>query len=264
MIMRIALGIEYLGSKYHGWQRQQGLASIQASLERALSQIAHQPIEIYAAGRTDAGVHATGQVVHFDSSIDRGESAWIFGTNTLLPEDIRVKWAKAVPESFHARFSAASRSYRYIIDNSRSRSAILSQQLTWHPIPLDIKAMQTAANFLLGEHDFTSVRGADCQAHSPVKNLMICNVVQQKQLIILELKANGFLHHMVRNIAGMLVKVGEGKAVPEWVKEVLKACDRRAAAKMLAANGLYLVDVGYPEEYMLPSTLPGPAFLNIV
>ncbi|MDF2940724.1 MAG: truA [Gammaproteobacteria bacterium] len=262
--MRIALGIEYLGSRYHGWQRQQGLSSVQESLESALSKIANQPIVVFAAGRTDAGVHATGQVVHFDSSIDRGESAWVFGTNTLLPGDIRVKWAKTVPESFHARFSATSRSYRYIIDNSRARSAILSQQLTWHPIPLDVEAMQKAGQYLLGEHDFTSFRGADCQAHSPVKTLMLCNVIQQKQLIILELKANGFLHHMVRNIAGVLVKVGEGKEQPEWALEVLKACDRRAAAKMLAANGLYLVEIGYPDNYELPSTLPGPAFLNIV
>jgi tRNA pseudouridine38-40 synthase len=175
-----------------------------------------------------------------------------------------VKWAKTVPDSFHARFSAQSRSYRYVIDNARVRSAIVSQQLTWHPLPLNVEAMQEAAAYLLGEHDFTSFRGSDCQARSPVKHLTHCHVTRQQQLISVELKANGFLHHMVRNIAGVLVKIGEGKQEPIWALEVLKACDRRAAAKMLAANGLYLVEVGYPEEYQLPFTLPGLAFLNIV
>ncbi|MDF2530006.1 MAG: truA [Gammaproteobacteria bacterium] len=262
--MRIALGLEYLGSRYHGWQKQAGLSTVQGSLEQALSQIANHQVEVFAAGRTDAGVHATEQVVHFDSQANRQELAWTFGANGLLPEDIRVLWAKTVPDSFHARFSATSRSYRYVIYNSRIKSAVLSQQLTWHPYPLDIEVMQAGADYLIGEHDFSSFRGSDCQAHSPIKRVLSCNIIQQGNFIIIEISAHGFLHHMVRNIAGVLVKIGEGLKPSNWVLEVLQARDRRAAAKMLAADGLYLVKIGYPEEYQLPAALPGPAFLNIV
>lgn len=262
--MRIALGLEYLGSNFYGWQKQIGLPTVQETLELALTKIAAHPVVVFAAGRTDAGVHASGQVVHFDTISQRRQLAWNFGINTFLPDSIRVLWSKAVDETFHARFSAQSRSYRYIIHNSRTRSAILSQQMTWHPAPLDESAMKVAGQYLLGEHDFSSFRGSDCQAHSPVKNLMNCNIQRNQDTIIIEVKANGFLHHMVRNIVGVLTQVGEGKRPPEWVEEVLQAKDRRAAAKMLAPNGLYLTEIGYPQEYGLPIGLPGPAFLHIV
>ncbi|MDO8954188.1 MAG: tRNA pseudouridine(38-40) synthase TruA [Gammaproteobacteria bacterium] len=262
--MRIALGLEYLGSQYFGWQKQIGHPTIQETLEKALSQVADHPVTIFSAGRTDTGVHASAQVVHFDTTAQRRDLAWTFGVNSLMPDSIRVQWIKAVPDSFHARFSAMSRSYRYIIHNSRVKSAILSQQMTWHPIPLDVTAMQEAAQYLIGRHDFTSYRSSDCQAHSPVRNLMICNVIRKGDLVIIEVKANGFLHHMVRNLAGVLVKIGEAKMPPEWAREVLLARDRRAAAKMLGPDGLYLTEIGYPQEYQLPLGLPGPVFLHIV
>lgn len=259
-VTRVALGVEYHGSSYNGWQSQpHESVTVQATLEKALSQIAASPVRVFCAGRTDAGVHATGQVVHFDTLEPRTLQAWVRGTNTHLPHSIRVRWAVYVSKDFHARFSAMARRYVYVIDNSRIRSAIMSDHLSLEERPLDIQRMREAAIFLAGEHDFSSYRTVKCQAKSPIKTIHHLKLEQRGRLITIDIKANAFLHHMVRNVAGVLMAVGMGKAEPVWVKQVLEARDRTVGGVTAPPQGLYLVEVDYPPEFGLPepeATLP--------
>jgi len=250
--MRIALGIEYDGRDFFGWQSQIGLRTVQNCLEDALSKIADEPIKLFCAGRTDSGVHATAQVSHFDTQAIRSEQAWVVGTNTHLPPSITVCWAQAISDEFHARFSATSRRYRYIIFNSRVRPAILSSRVTWQYRPLQVELMQLGANYLLGEHDFSSFRSTRCEAKSPIRHISLLNITRLDDFIFIDIQANAFLHHMVRNIAGVLMKVGSGQEEPAWVASVLERRDRRAASDTAPAAGLYLTQVGYPEPYLFP------------
>lgn len=242
---RILLKVEYLGTNYHGWQRQLGVSSIQETIEAALFQFLEERVVIHAAGRTDKGVHATGQVIHFDTSISRPIHAYVFGLNHFLPFDIRILEAKEVEANFHARFDAISRRYEMRILNRPVASSILADRVLWHPTFLDEKKMQDGANYLIGEHDFSSFRGADCQAKSPVKNLHFCNIQRCDTLIVMNIQASGFLHNMVRNITGMLIKIGDGKKPSVWAKEVLKAKQKEVGGKTVAPEGLYLVEIAY-------------------
>lgn len=258
---RIALGIAYDGAKYHGWQAQSGLKTIQATVEAALSFVANEKITVCCAGRTDAGVHATAQTVHFDTEAERTERAWVFGANSNLPHDISVLWAKPVSDSFHARFSARARRYRYIIYNHSVCPAILREEVTWCYRPIDEKRMQAAADYLIGEHDFSSFRGADCQSKHAVRTIHQIHVSRRQRMVIIEIQANAFLKHMVRNIVGALVEVGYGDQPPNWIKTILTAKDRRSAGVTLQPNGLYLVEVSYPPSFHLPQEPLGPFFL---
>jgi len=260
--MRYALGIEYDGKNYCGWQRQKSVVSVQQTLERALSKIANEPLEVICAGRTDTGVNATNQVVHFETDQVRKDIGWTLGVNTHLPDDIAVTWVKEVDDSFHARFSATARRYRYIIYNNRLRSAILSHGISHCHFPLDEKLMHTAAQHLIGKHDFTSYRTVHCQSHSPVRTIQHCHVSRQGQYIVVDIKANAFLHHMVRNIVGSLMRVGQSKESTEWIKEVLELKNRCMAGVTAPPEGLYFVEVDYPENFNLPKRPFGPLFLN--
>lgn len=250
---RIALGVEYKGARYRGWQRQQpGVRSVQETLEDALSEVAAAPIALHCAGRTDCGVHATGQVVHFESPVARPLKAWVMGTNANLPSDISVTWVKPVSNEFHARFSAMARRYRYVIYNDPIRPAHLAEEVTWNHRPLRIEPMREAAQVLLGTHDFTSFRAKACQAKSAIKTIHHLRLWQSGRLIVLDIRANAFLHHMVRNIVGSLIVVGNGKQAPEWVAEVLALRDRSRAAPTFMPDGLYLARVDYPDTWALP------------
>lgn len=257
--MRIALGIEYNGHDYYGWQAQRGLATIQGTLQEALAKVANEPIFLFCAGRTDAGVHATGQVVHFDTHAKRHIDAWIWGTNSHLPPSIVVKWAKQVDYSFHARFKAIARRYRYLIFNHPIRPGIFHKRATWHYYPLDITKMQQAGEYLIGEQDFSSFRSSQCNSKSPMRNVTEFTIRRQGNFIIIEIEANAFLHHMVRNIVGSLMKIGAGVKPSAWMADILKAKDRRVAAETAASDGLYLMQVRYPEPYLFP--IPEEPFL---
>jgi tRNA pseudouridine38-40 synthase len=259
--MRFALVVEYDGTHYHGWQAQTGLHTIQEAVEKALSKVADEPISIVCAGRTDTGVHATNQVIHFDCNKDRSIRAWIHGANSFLPKDICVKWGKEVPESFHARYGALSRRYRYVIVNSSIRPALLRSNLTWQYRQLDALLMHEAGQLLLGEHDFTSFRSVECQSKTPMRSVHALEVKRVGDLIVIDITANAFLHHMVRNIAGVLMAVGSRKYAPAWAGEVLEAKDRRLGAQTAPAYGLYLVQVNYPKEFSIFQSNPGPLFL---
>ncbi len=258
--MKIALGIEYDGTKYFGWQRQRDVQSVQEKLEKALSIVANHPVEVQCAGRTDAGVHGTGQVVHFETTSERKMVAWTMGANANLPKDIAVRWSTKVDESFHARFSATARRYRYIIFNSPLRPGILSSGVSHYHGELDEKKMHQAGQYLLGENDFTSFRAVHCQSRSPWRNIMHLNVTRHGQYVVIDIKANAFVHHMVRNITGSLISVGKGEQEPEWIKWLLEAKDRKLAGATAKAEGLYLVDVDYPETFGLPRAPIGPLF----
>lgn len=256
--MRIALGIEYSGEDYCGWQRQSHSPSVQENLEKALSQIAAQSIKVFCAGRTDTGVHATGQVVHFDMQGSRPETAWLRGANNYLPKDISIVWAKEVSENFHARFSAGSRSYRYIIQNSETPAATLCSKVTWHRKSLNLSWMQKSAEYLVGKHDFSSFRASSCQANTSIRTIERILITRQNNLIFIDIKANAFLHHMVRNIVGCLLRVGEEREKPEFVESVLACRDRTKAPDTAKPNGLYLVNVSYPLEYSIPTNSLAP------
>ncbi|MBE2894149.1 tRNA pseudouridine(38-40) synthase TruA [Spirabiliibacterium falconis] len=259
--MRIALGIEYNGANYFGWQRQQQVDSIQQRLELALSKVANEDIHLFCAGRTDSGVHATGQVVHFDTQCERQLQAWYLGVNANLPSDIKVRWAKEVTSDFHARFSATARRYRYIIYNNPLRPAILADGLTHYHIPLNHEKMHQAGQSLLGERDFSSFRAAQCQSHTPWRYVHHLIVYRIGEYVIVDIKANAFVHHMVRNIVGSLLEVGNGNQPVEWLSWLQAQCNRTLAPATAKPNGLYLVSVDYPAEFMLPQTPLGPLFL---
>jgi len=250
--MRIALGVEYDGRPYCGWQSQAEGLTVQGTLQAALSGIAASTIAVIAAGRTDTGVHGLEQVVHFDTQVDRPLQAWVRGVNALLPESIAVRWAHPVTEEFHARFSAQGRSYRYMLVNSGIRPAIQSGKVGWFHIPLDLAEMRKAAQYLLGTHDFSAFRAAQCQAKSPVKDLRQLDIRRVGDMLIFDVGADAFLHHMVRNIVGCLVYVGKGKYPAHWLEEVLASRDRRAAAPTFAPDGLYLRRIQYDVKWGLP------------
>lgn len=244
--MKIALGVEYLGTNFHGWQLQKSATrTVQQVVEEALSTIADQPIRVFCAGRTDAGVHAIEQVIHFETTAQREDKAWVLGGNAKLPNDVNFKWARKVANDFHARFDAHARQYHYKIYNSKTRSALLAAHSLWEPITLDIEAMNKASQFLLGEHDFSAFRGKLCQAKSPIKTIEFIKLTQHDMNILLEIKANAFLAHMVRNIVGTLLKVGRGERDIDWVRAVLEAKDRKLAGATVPPQGLYLVKAFY-------------------
>lgn len=261
---RIALGIEYKGARYRGFQRQSGkVASIQGCLEDALSKVAGGvPVGIHCAGRTDASVHASGQVVHFDTAVERPLHAWIMGANMNLPKDISVTWAKVMPAHFHARFSAMARRYRYVIYNDPIRPAHMAEEVTWNHRPLEVARMREAARVLVGTHDFSAFRASQCQAKSPVKTVHHLEVIERGRFIVLDIRANAFLHHMVRNIAGVLMAVAAGERPVQWVREVLERGERRSGGVTAHPYGLYLVQVEYPDEFELPQRYLGPHFLS--
>lgn len=251
--MRIAMGVEYDGSSFHGWQLQKsGVDTVQGRLETAVSAVAAEPIRIYCAGRTDAGVHGLGQVVHFDTSAIRSERNWLLGTNVNLPDEVNINWVKPVADDFHARFSATSRSYRYVILNRSSRSAIWRNRAVWVHHLLDEKLMHIAAQGLLGTHDFSSYRAIGCQAKSPVRTITRLEVSREADRVIIEISANAFLHHMVRNIAGVLMAIGKGEQPIDWSRQVLEHRDRTLGGVTAPPQGLFLVDVGYPDSFELP------------
>ena len=250
--MRVALGVEYDGSRFCGWQTQPAGCAVQDAFERALSEIAGKPVATVCAGRTDAGVHALAQVVHFDTGADRPESAWVRGVNTLLPPACAVTWSQPVADDFHARYSARARHYRYLLLNHSVRPAADQARVGWFHLPLELEPMQRAAHLLVGEHDYSAFRSSECQAKSPVRTLMRLEVARCGDLLIFDFCANAFLHHMVRNIVGCLVYVGKGKHPPEWLGEVLAGRDRNRAAPTFEAGGLYLSQVEYDARWGLP------------
>lgn len=252
--MRIALGIEYDGSAFCGWQTQAYGNTVQDALEKALSAVAARPVVTVCAGRTDTGVHALMQVVHFDVEVERPDSAWVRGTNANLPPTVAVTWATRVPSDFHARFSALGRRYRYLLLNHPVRPALRHDLVGWYHRPLDVDAMQRAASAILGEHDFSAFRSSECQAKSPVRVLRKLEIRRQDDLIIFDLEANAFLHHMVRNIVGSLVYVGSKRWAPETIAQVLAERDRARAAPTFAAAGLYFVGADYDSRWSLPMT----------
>lgn len=252
--MRIALGVEYDGSAYCGWQSQPDMRNVQDTLQTALGAIACEPVSVHAAGRTDTGVHALEQVVHFDTRIERPLTAWVRGANALLPENIAVLWAHLVPDAFHARFSAQARSYRYLLINRPSKLAVHHGKAGWFHAPLDVDQMRRAATHLLGEHDFSSFRAAECQAKSPVKNISQLEISKQDDMIVFDITADAFLHHMVRNIIGCLVYIGKGKHAPLWMKTVLDGRSRIMAAPTFAPDGLYLRRISYDAKWGLPQS----------
>ena len=261
-MQRVALAIEYKGTDFHGFQTQpNGVKTVQQALEKALSKVANEPITLVCAGRTDAGVHATNQVIHFDTLAKRSPKAWVMGTRPYLPDAVSVKWAQDVTPNFHARFSALNRTYRYLISDAKTSSALLHDQITWSSRPLDIEKMREGAAYLVGRHDFTSFRATQCQAKSPVREIQYLHIIRRGDLIVLEVQANAFLHHMVRNIVGVLLSVGAGDKPADWVGEVLAAKNRSAGGVTSKPYGLYLVSVDFPADFKLPKGVPGPMFL---
>lgn len=252
--MRIALGLEYDGNGFCGWQSQPAACGVQDALEAALAAIAGEAVGVVTAGRTDTGVHARGQVVHFDTTVQRPENAWVRGVNAFLPRGVAVNWARPVGEGFHARFSAMERRYSYVLLNRPARPGLLHGKVGWYHAPLDYQSMRAAAELLLGEHDFSAFRAAECQAKTPVKTLHQLDIRQSGEYFLFQLRANAFLHHMVRNLVGSLVYVGKGKYPPARLAEILESRDRRLAAPTFAPDGLYLTGVAYEEKWGIPDS----------
>ena len=259
--MRYAAIIEYNGAAYAGWQRQLHAPSVQAQVEAAFSRVANVPVEILCAGRTDAGVHGTHQVVHFDCDAARPDRAWVLGANNHLPADIAVRWAGRVADDFHARFSALARRYRYLIANQTMRSGLAAKSFTIVPEPLSAVLMHEAAQYFVGEQDFSAVRAASCQALTAARNVHHVRVSRIGQYVLVDIAANAFLHHMVRNIVGVLLEVGTGRQPPDWPRQLLQSRDRALAASTASAAGLHLVGVRYPLRFQMPLLPAGPWFL---
>ena len=258
---RYAAVVQYDGSSFCGFQKQKHSPSVQAELESALGSVANSPLVISCAGRTDSAVHASHQVVHFDTQSVRTGSNWVKGSNSRLPNSIALVWAGRVEQGFHARFSATARTYRYVMATTKARPAILASGLSWVKYPVNPDAMQLACKYLLGEQDFSAFRGAGCQSLSPFRNIISANICRVGQLLVFEITANAFVLHMVRNIIGSLLEVGFGRREPIWIKTLLAGRDRRQSAPTGAPNGLYLVDVSYPESLGIPELPRGPSFL---
>jgi tRNA pseudouridine38-40 synthase len=258
---RIAIGLEYVGTGFAGWQTQEQVRTVQPCLERSLARIADHPVAVVCAGRTDAGVHALGQVAHFDTGAARSPRAWVLGVNGDLPADISITWARPVPRHFHARYSVSSRTYRYLILNRSARSALASGRAGVIHRPLEVERMRAAAVRLTGEHDFSAFRAAECQARSPVRRLYDLSMERSGDWIYIDLTANAFLHHMARNLVGLLIEIGRGDAEPEWATTVLEGRDRTKGAPTAPAEGLYLYRVNYPAAFGLP--VPGEPALFI-
>jgi tRNA pseudouridine38-40 synthase len=252
-VTRFALGIEYDGSAFMGWQRQTHPGrTVQACVEEALAKVADHPVQVVCAGRTDAGVHATGQVIHFDSESRRDLRGWLLGTNSNLPPDVATGWIREMPGDFHARFKATARQYRYVILNRSTRPALARSELTWVHRPLEVEPMQAAARNLVGRHDFSAFRSVECQAKQPVRNLKRLDVRREGERIVIDAVADGFLHHMVRNIVGVLMEVGQARRPADWSREVLEGRDRSLGGVTAPAYGLSLAAVEYPAEFAVP------------
>ncbi len=260
--LRVALGIEYDGSAYAGWQTQPSVCCVQEVLETALSSVANESVSVVCAGRTDAGVHARWQVAHFDTQAQRGARGWMLGANTYLPRDVSVVWCRPVPVHFHARYSAEARTYRYFILNRGTRSALAEKRAAFIHKPLDHERMSEAAAALCGEHDFSAFRSSECQAHSPIRRMERLTVMRRGDWLVIEATANAFLHHMVRNVAGLLIAVGRGDAPPAWSREILEGRDRRLGAATAPADGLYLWAVRYSPAFGLPDPWAEDPFWN--
>lgn len=250
--MRIALGLEYSGEHFNGWQRQPQGCSVQGCVEEALSKVANHPVNVFCAGRTDRGVHALAQIIHMDVNVSRPAKAWLLGTNALLPKDIRILWSQVVDASFHARFLAQTRHYRYLIFNRPIQSAIFSTKMAWVYKPLNLEKMQIGANYLIGTHDFSAYRAVNCQAKNPVRTVTQLTVSQWQEVVIIDISANAFLYHMVRNIVGVLIAIGCGEQPPNWTQTVLASRDRTKGGVTAFASGLYFCGADYPSQYALP------------
>ncbi|MEX3605372.1 MAG: tRNA pseudouridine(38-40) synthase TruA [Burkholderia sp.] len=255
--MRIAFGIQYDGAAFCGWQSQPHGKTVQDELERALKAFALVPLQTMVAGRTDTGVHGLGQVVHFDTDLDRSNFSWVRGTNAFLPSTVAVQWAKPMPDSFHARFAAFERTYYYALYVHPVRSPMLASRAGWVHTPLDIETMRAAARHLIGEHDFSSLRSSECQSKTPIKHLYQIDIRASGSFIYFRFCANAFLHHMVRNLMGCLIAVGRGRYPADWMAEVLAARNRDRAAPTFVPDGLYLAHVGYPEKFAVPAAQLG-------
>ena len=251
--MRYALALEYDGGPYFGWQTQRQTPTVQSCVEQALSKVADGPVQVVCAGRTDTGVHALRQVVHFDCQVERDPRAWVLGCNSHLPDSITVLWARPVNDDFHARFSAITRTYQYRIYNRWVRPALQRNLTAWVRHPLNEKKMDAAAQCLLGEHDFSAFRASGCQANHPVREITAVNVRRDNEIVIIDITANSYLYHMVRNVAGALIEVGKGELSPDDILNLLHGKDRARAPMTAPASGLYLVAVRYPEEFGLPA-----------
>lgn len=254
--VRVALGISYYGGHYQGWQSQPSRQTVQDQLEKALSRFANHRVSTLCAGRTDAGVHGLMQVVHFDTPLDRPEPSWVRGPNALLPHDIAVQWARVVPKSFHCRASAVSRRYAYVVLQSQVRPSLDQGRVGWVYRPLQLEPMQQAAQQLIGEHDFTSFRASACQALSPVKKMLRIDISRRGAYWRFEFEANAFLHHMIRNIMGCLLYIGEQRRPVEWMQQVMLARDRDAAAPTFSPDGLYFLGPRYDPQWGLPEDSP--------
>lgn len=252
--MRIALALEYDGRQFCGWQSQPNGCGVQDFVESAVAKIAGEAVAVTAAGRTDTGVHASYQVAHFDTHADRPLTAWVRGVNTWLPAGVAVIWAKVVPEDFHARFLVEERGYRYVLLNHATRPGLMGGKVGWHHRPLDETRMQEAALKLLGRHDFSAFRAAECQARTPEKEMREARISRSGDYLVFDCRADGFLHHMVRNIVGCLVHIGAGNAEPDWIAELLQHKDRTRAAPTFMPDGLYLSYIQYPSRFELPSS----------
>ena len=263
-VSRFAAIVQYQGADFCGFQRQKHSPSVQQELEQALSYVADCPVKIHCAGRTDTAVHASHQVIHFDTSAERSGYSWVQGANSQLPDSISLIWADKISQDFHARFSAGARTYRYVIDNSPTRPAIMAAAVTWFKKPLDISLMQQSCEYLLGEQDFSAFRGSGCQSNSPWRNVHRANVYRRGNLVIFEITANAFLLHMVRNIVGSLLEVGTARQKPRWIQQLLAQGDRCKSAATAAPDGLYLVAVDYPARFGLPALAKGPVFLPAI
>jgi tRNA pseudouridine38-40 synthase len=260
---RVALSLSYNGHRYHGWQSQKdGLPTIQKYLEQALSKVANHPVEVVCAGRTDKGVHGAHQVVHFETSAQRSLRSWVFGCNSNLPPDISVSWAGAAEEDFHARFSATARRYNYVIYNHPIRPAVFHNELTWCHDLLDEELMNEAAQSLVGGHDFSSFRAVGCQARSPFRTMEFISVKRYGDVLVLDIKGNAFLHHMVRNIAGVLIEIGQKRQPVSWSAQVLEARDRTKAGVTAVPNGLFLTQVDYPDKFGIPLSSGAPSIIQ--